>query len=139
MTALPIDKTRARRRRRGRGRPAAGQAGTGQPTTGQASASQPVLTQYGPGQGSADQVTRMPGAPAPQSAPAALSGVAALSMTFADFGVPAPLVSVLTGTGIVTPFPIQAATLPDALAGLDILGRGRTGSGKTLGFAIPLV
>src|ERR1700733_14733882 len=136
MTALPIDKTRARRRRRGRGRPAAGQASTGQPITGQpgagppgvgqasagqASASQPVLTQDGPGQGRADQVTRMPGAPAPQSAPAALSGVAALSMTFADFGVPAPLVSVLTGTGIVTPFPIQAATLLDALAGLDLL------------------
>ena len=59
--------------------------------------------------------------------------------TFADFGVPAPLVSVLTGSGIRTPFPIQAATLPDALAGLDILGRGRTGSGKTLAFAIPLV
>jgi superfamily II DNA/RNA helicase len=144
MTALPIDKTRARRRRRGRGRPAAGQASTGQPATGQASASQPsasqpVLTQDGPGQGRADQVARVPGAPAPQSGPAALSGVAALSMTFADFGVPAPLVSVLTGTGIVTPFPIQAATLPDALAGLDILGRGRTGSGKTLGFAIPMV
>ena len=45
----------------------------------------------------------------------------------------------LAQAGILTPFPIQAATLPDALAGLDILGRGRTGSGKTLGFSIPLV
>lgn len=45
----------------------------------------------------------------------------------------------LASAGITTPFPIQAATLPDALAGLDILGRGRTGSGKTLGFALPLV
>ena len=124
MTALPIDKTPARRRRRGRGRP-----GPAQRSTGQAG-----LTQGGPA-----QVGRVPAEPAPRSAPAALPEVAALSMTFADFGVPAPLVDVLTGTGIRTPFPIQAATLPDALAGLDILGRGRTGSGKTLGFAIPLV
>ncbi len=58
---------------------------------------------------------------------------------FAALGVPAPLVAALAETGITTPFPIQVATLPDALAGLDILGRGRTGSGKTLAFAIPLV
>jgi len=48
-------------------------------------------------------------------------------------------VAALASAGITTPFPIQAATLPDALAGLDILGRGRTGSGKTLAFALPLV
>jgi superfamily II DNA/RNA helicase len=59
--------------------------------------------------------------------------------TFASLGVPAPLVAALASGGITTPFPIQIATLPDALAGLDILGRGRTGSGKTLGFALPLV
>jgi superfamily II DNA/RNA helicase len=58
--------------------------------------------------------------------------------TFASLGVPAPLVAALASAGITTPFPVQAATLPDALAGLDILGRGRTGSGKTLGFALPL-
>jgi superfamily II DNA/RNA helicase len=45
----------------------------------------------------------------------------------------------LADAGITAPFPIQAATLPDAFAGRDILGRGRTGSGKTLGFSIPLV
>src|SRR5579862_6053370 len=59
--------------------------------------------------------------------------------TFASLGVPARLVAVLAGSGITAPFPIQAATLPDALAGRDILGRGRTGSGKTLGFSLPLV
>jgi superfamily II DNA/RNA helicase len=58
--------------------------------------------------------------------------------SFAAAGVPAPLVAALAATGITTPFPIQAATLPDALAGRDILGRGQTGSGKTLGFCIPL-
>jgi superfamily II DNA/RNA helicase len=47
-------------------------------------------------------------------------------------------VAVLAEAGITTPFPIQAITLPDALAGLDILGRGQTGSGKTLSFSIPL-
>jgi superfamily II DNA/RNA helicase len=59
-------------------------------------------------------------------------------VTFASAGVPAALVAALARTGIVTPFPIQAATLPDALAGRDILGQGQTGSGKTLGFSIPL-
>ena len=49
-----------------------------------------------------------------------------------------PLAAELTAAGIDAPFPIQAAVLPDALAGADILGRGRTGSGKTLAFAIPL-
>jgi superfamily II DNA/RNA helicase len=59
--------------------------------------------------------------------------------TFAALGVTAPIVAVLAEAGITEPFPIQAAALPDALAGLDILGRGRTGSGKTLAFSIPLV
>jgi superfamily II DNA/RNA helicase len=56
---------------------------------------------------------------------------------FADLGVPAPIVTSLAKLGIETPFPIQQATLPDALAGRDVLGRGRTGSGKTIAFAIP--
>ncbi len=61
------------------------------------------------------------------------------STTFADLGVPTSLVDVLTGLGITTPTPIQAATLPDSLAGRDVLGRGRTGSGKTFAFLLPLV
>ncbi|HVT70424.1 MAG TPA: DEAD/DEAH box helicase, partial [Trebonia sp.] len=60
-------------------------------------------------------------------------------VTFAALGVPGPLVEVLEGGGITAPFPVQVATLPDALAGRDILGRARTGSGKTLGFSLPLV
>jgi superfamily II DNA/RNA helicase len=59
--------------------------------------------------------------------------------TFADLGVPAPLISVLRTRGITEPFPIQINTLPDTLAGRDVLGRGKTGSGKTLAFSIPLV
>ncbi|CAN3128491.1 DEAD/DEAH box helicase [Mycobacterium sp. smrl_JER01] len=59
--------------------------------------------------------------------------------SFAHLGVPAPLVQSLAQRGIAEPFPIQAATLPDALAGRDVLGRGKTGSGKTLAFSIPLV
>ncbi|WP_241038386.1 DEAD/DEAH box helicase [Blastococcus litoris] len=59
--------------------------------------------------------------------------------TFDALGVPAPIVEVLTGSGITAPFPIQVATLPDSLGGRDVLGRGRTGSGKTLAFSIPLV
>jgi superfamily II DNA/RNA helicase len=59
--------------------------------------------------------------------------------TFADLGVRAPLVSALATTGITIPFPIQVQTLPDTLAGRDVLGRGKTGTGKTLAFSIPLV
>ncbi|MFN8052177.1 MAG: DEAD/DEAH box helicase [Acidimicrobiales bacterium] len=59
--------------------------------------------------------------------------------TFASLGVPTKLVEVLAASGIDAPFPIQAATLPDSLAGRDVLGRGRTGSGKTLAFALPIV
>ena len=59
--------------------------------------------------------------------------------SFADLGVPAALVASLTADGITSPFPIQVATLPDTLAGRDVLGRGRTGSGKTLAFSLPLV
>lgn len=58
---------------------------------------------------------------------------------FADLGVPATLAAVLTDLGITQPTPIQAATLPDSLAGRDVLGRGRTGSGKTYAFLLPLV
>lgn len=59
--------------------------------------------------------------------------------TFAELGVPAKLVTALKAMDRETPFPIQADTLPDTLAGRDVLGRGKTGSGKTLAFSIPLV
>jgi len=59
--------------------------------------------------------------------------------TFTELGVPAALTAALAGLGITTPFPIQTATLPDSLAGRDVLGRGRTGSGKTYAFALPLL
>ena len=58
---------------------------------------------------------------------------------FGDLGVPANLVAALSADGIGEPFPIQAATIPDALAGRDVLGRGRTGSGKTLAFGLPMI
>ncbi|MGY1945118.1 DEAD/DEAH box helicase [Nocardia asiatica] len=60
-------------------------------------------------------------------------------ISFATLGVSAPLVKALTRAEITDPFPIQIDTLPDSLAGRDVLGRGRTGSGKTLAFAIPMV
>jgi len=60
-------------------------------------------------------------------------------ITFSTLGVPYPLVEVLTAEGKTDAFPIQVDTLPDTLAGRDVLGRGKTGSGKTLAFAIPMV
>jgi superfamily II DNA/RNA helicase len=60
-------------------------------------------------------------------------------ITFGDLGLPEGVVRKLAQNGVTAPFPIQAATIPDALAGKDILGRGRTGSGKTLSFGLPLL
>lgn len=62
-----------------------------------------------------------------------------MTTTFADLGVPTDLLAVLDAEQITVPTPIQAATLPDSLKGRDVLGRGRTGSGKTYAFGIPLV
>jgi superfamily II DNA/RNA helicase len=62
-----------------------------------------------------------------------------ITTTFGDLGIAAPLVNALSKQGILHPFPIQIATLPDALAGHDILGRGQTGSGKTLAFGLALL
>jgi superfamily II DNA/RNA helicase len=59
--------------------------------------------------------------------------------TFGHLGVSPPLVDALAARGVYRPFPIQVQTLPDTLAGRDVLGRGKTGSGKTLAFSIPLV
>jgi len=65
--------------------------------------------------------------------------MSAAQPTFAELGVPAPVAAALAARGITSAFPIQAATLPDTLAGRDVLGRGRTGSGKTVAFAVPTV
>ncbi len=59
--------------------------------------------------------------------------------TFESLGVPAAMAASLTARGILAPFPIQAATIPPALAGKDVCGRAPTGAGKTLAFGIPLV
>ncbi|WP_406509056.1 DEAD/DEAH box helicase [Streptomyces sp. NBC_00212] len=58
---------------------------------------------------------------------------------FADLDMPAALLKTLDAQGVTEPFPIQGATLPNSLAGRDILGRGRTGSGKTLAFGLALL
>ncbi|MGW2239437.1 DEAD/DEAH box helicase [Streptomyces sp. NPDC001759] len=59
--------------------------------------------------------------------------------SFAGFGLPEEVLRTLSALGLRNPFPIQAATLPDALKGRHVLGRGRTGSGKTLAFGLPLL
>src|ERR1019366_2655942 len=59
--------------------------------------------------------------------------------TFADLGVSHELVAVLNAQGITTAFPIQALTIHDALAGRDVCGKAKTGSGKTLGFGLPML
>ncbi|MZG12216.1 DEAD/DEAH box helicase, partial [Streptomyces sp. SID5914] len=59
--------------------------------------------------------------------------------SFDGLGLPPVLVDAMTALGVTQPFPIQAATLPGALAGRDVLGRARTGSGKTLAFGLALL
>ncbi|HEY5876679.1 MAG TPA: DEAD/DEAH box helicase, partial [Ilumatobacteraceae bacterium] len=63
----------------------------------------------------------------------------AAAADFTELGVLPLLVAQLTALGVTKPFPIQTATMPDALAGRDVIGRGKTGSGKTIAFAIPTV
>ena len=60
-------------------------------------------------------------------------------VTFADLGLGSNIVRELSALGAESPFPIQAATIPDVLKGMDVLGRGKTGSGKTIAFGAPLV
>ncbi|NIA25128.1 MAG: DEAD/DEAH box helicase [Gammaproteobacteria bacterium] len=62
-----------------------------------------------------------------------------MTTTFAHLGLPDPLVRALAKSDIVEPFPVQAVTIPDALAGKDVSGRAPTGSGKTLAFGLPLL
>lgn len=91
------------------------------------------------------QTPRRPG----RGKPAAVQGEFALpasttpalppAASFADLDMPAVLLTTLHHQGVSVPFPIQAATLPDSLAGRDVLGRGRTGSGKTLAFGLALL
>ncbi|MFW3172480.1 DEAD/DEAH box helicase, partial [Geodermatophilus sp. CPCC 206100] len=102
---------------------------------GRPAGSQPAGAQHAgaPARPQADPV------PAPVVPAGDVATVLPTDTTFAELGVPAPLVEVLTASGITAPFPIQVATLPDTLAGRDVLGRGRTGSGKTLAFSLPLV
>jgi superfamily II DNA/RNA helicase len=68
-----------------------------------------------------------------------VSTLAAMTSTFADLGLPSVLSTTLAEQGITAPFPIQEATIPDALAGRDVSGRAPTGSGKTLAFGLPIL
>nr|WP_240696359.1 DEAD/DEAH box helicase [Cellulomonas sp. HD19AZ1] len=67
------------------------------------------------------------------------ASVQAVDATFADFDVRPEIVAALAAAGIERPFPIQAMTLPVALSGHDIIGQAKTGTGKTLGFGVPLL
>ncbi|MEO7261867.1 MAG: DEAD/DEAH box helicase [Jatrophihabitantaceae bacterium] len=82
---------------------------------------------------------RLSSAASPAQAARPVSRSTSASDGFAELGVPSALVAVLAANGITAPFPIQHATLPDSLAGRDVLGRGRTGSGKTYAFALPVL
>ena len=67
------------------------------------------------------------------------ASISATASSFSALGVPGALTAILAAAGITVPTPIQAATLPDSMAGRDVLGRGRTGSGKTYAFLLPML
>ncbi|WP_269959110.1 DEAD/DEAH box helicase, partial [Streptomyces mutabilis] len=80
--------------------------------------------------------------PAPQgefALPETITPALPAAADFAELDMPAELLAALGVQGVTVPFPIQAATLPNSLAGRDVLGRGRTGSGKTLAFGLALL
>ncbi|MFI6705717.1 DEAD/DEAH box helicase [Nonomuraea sp. NPDC050478] len=83
---------------------------------------------------------RRPAAPQREFAlPVTVTPALPAAATFAELDMPPALLKTLASLGMKEPFPIQAATLPNSLAGRDVLGRGRTGSGKTLAFGLALL
>ncbi len=154
------DQSRPQRNRTG-GRPqaaAAGQAGRGRPRTGGSSSSNGGFSDAQRRSGSSSGGLRSAAASgggrgrgrgaAPREraveAPADFAVVEGTparppAATFAELEMPKGLLSALTREGVTEPFPIQSATLPDAIAGRDVLGRGRTGSGKTLAFGLSIL
>ncbi|MEU1169535.1 DEAD/DEAH box helicase [Streptomyces microflavus] len=120
------DRTPRSRPARGRGQGATAQAASNPRSTAAARSKAPARRRATPPQGEFAL---------PEMVTPALPAVEA----FADLDMPAALLKTLTAQGVTDPFPIQGATLPNSLAGRDILGRGRTGSGKTLAFGLALL
>ncbi|HEY9412608.1 MAG TPA: DEAD/DEAH box helicase [Jiangellaceae bacterium] len=113
---------------------------TEHPTAGNSARRRPRTRRPERGSAPREAASRGPRAEAAPRAPRAESATAAADTRgFVELGVPPEIASALAAAGIVSPFPIQSATLPDTLAGRDVLGRGQTGSGKTVAFAVPTV
>ncbi|MFF5568626.1 DEAD/DEAH box helicase [Streptomyces sp. NPDC012623] len=94
----------------------------------------------GPAKGSAKpSPRRAPARPQEFTLPETITPALPAVESFDELDMPAALLKTLTAQGVTEPFPIQGATLPNSLAGRDILGRGRTGSGKTLAFGLALL
>ncbi|MEV6398214.1 DEAD/DEAH box helicase [Streptomyces sp. NPDC051907] len=92
------------------------------------------------GRGQGGPARRRPSAPQGEFAlPVTVTPALPAAATFGELDMPAELLKTLTGLDVTEPFPIQGATLPNSLAGRDVLGRGRTGSGKTLAFGLAML
>ncbi|WP_405619137.1 DEAD/DEAH box helicase [Streptomyces sp. NBC_01511] len=92
-----------------------------------------------PAKGSAKAPARRVARPQEFTLPESITPALPAVEAFEELDMPAALLKTLTSLGVTEPFPIQGATLPNSLAGRDILGRGRTGSGKTLAFGLALL
>ncbi|MBA4860579.1 DEAD/DEAH box helicase [Streptomyces sp. PSKA54] len=115
--------------------------GTPPDAPGSVAASQPRLPRYGPfgGRLSVSDSARADARQGDLSVASTLTPALPPAATFSELGLPAEVLLMLDELGVTEPFPIQAAALPNALAGRDVLGRGRTGSGKTLAFGLGLL
>jgi superfamily II DNA/RNA helicase len=94
---------------------------------------------YGPSRASGPRGERGARAQGEFALPVSVTAPLPAVASFTELAMPAPLLATLTDQGVSTPFPIQAATLPNSLAGRDVLGRGRTGSGKTLAYGLAVL
>ena len=156
MSTPPSSSSRARARRgpsHGAGHQPAGHAGRPQPASPNRNGGQPSGNRNGGPQTGGRNGGQQPGnrgrfseGRSPESARPAAPRIALPPIdvptgpgSFAELGVPHALCETLARQGLLSAFPIQTATLPDALSGRDVLGQGRTGSGKTLAFALPIV
>jgi hypothetical protein len=128
------------RTRTGKGSASEGSAGAGRFRSGAAPARSGA-----PGRSSRDGGSgnsygrRSPSVQGEFALPVTLTPALPAVTSFGELDMPSALTGMLTSLGMNEPFPIQAATLPNSLAGRDVLGRGRTGSGKTLAFGLALL
>ncbi|MFM9551195.1 DEAD/DEAH box helicase [Streptomyces caniscabiei] len=123
----------------GQGRGGAGKGGTNKSGAGRSGSARSGAAKSGRGRRGGGRTVTAPAAGGEFALPVTITPALPAVETFAELELPTQVLETLRTEGVTAPFPIQAATLPNSLAGRDVLGRGRTGSGKTLAFGLALL